>query len=706
VTAGTLAVVDGGDISAATFGSGPGGKVSVGVQGQLTVAGGTILADTEGGLGRAGDVIVTAGTLAVVDGGDISAATFGSGPGGKVSVSVRGQVTIAGGGAILADAEGSIGSGGDVGVTAGALLITASGEISSGTFGPGKGGSVFVSVAGQLTINGAGSEGDALTGITSQADPGSVGSAGDVRVTAGTLVIVDGGVIGSSTFGAGRGGNVIVDVVGQLTINGAGSNLFTGISSGAGPNSSGDAGEVRVKAGGLTIVRNGEIESGTFGAGRGGEVVIDVAGPILIDGRGADPHYVTGIATQANAGSSNDAGDVMVRAGTLSLLDGGSIESSAIGSRNGVKASTGSAGKVVVVVAGQLVIEGARSQIAAATDPGTLGNAGVVTVAAGWISIADGGAILSTTAGTGAGGSVSVTTRGALVLDGGGIPGTEIAASATGAQSGPAGTVIVSAGRLTIAGGAEIASTTAGLGLGGGVTVSVSSDIVLTGSNSEITAQSTGSGDAGTIAISAYRLFLKSGATISTEAETATANGGNIGLSIGNLFYLTAGEITTSVHGETGNGGNIALTAPFVILDQSEVIAQAIAGHGGNIMIDAGEYIPSSNSIVSASSALGVSGNVVISGPRVDLNGTLVVLSSELRNPAALTRDSCSAQAPRPQSSLVEAGRGGLPEDPNATLPALYLAGRDLRLGPPSAVPRADKDGSLPADLGSRPRCG
>ena len=37
-----------------------------------------------------------------------------------------------------------------------------------------------------------------------------------------------------------------------------------------------------------------------------------------------------------------------------------------------------------------------------------------------------------------------------------------------------------------------------------------------------------------------------------------------------------------------------------------------------------------------------------------------------------------SRRRDRPVSSLVEAGRGGLPHDPEATLPALYIAGRDM----------------------------
>jgi large exoprotein involved in heme utilization and adhesion len=149
-------------------------------------------------------------------------------------------------------------------------------------------------------------------------------------------------------------------------------------------------------------------------------------------------------------------------------------------------------------------------------------------------------------------------------------------------------------------------------------------------------------------------------------------------LKVGDFLHLMSSEITTSVKGETGNGGNITIDPQFVVLDRSSIIAQAVQGHGGNITINAGEFLQSADSVVSATSTLGTSGTIEIIGPRVDLNGALVVLSSQLRRAAQVLRNSCAAQAGLPQSSLVEAGRGGLPQDPDATLPALYIAGRDI----------------------------
>jgi hypothetical protein len=306
-------------------------------------------------------------------------------------------------------------------------------------------------------------------------------------------------------------------------------------------------------------------------------------------------------------------------------------------------------------------------------------------VAAPQISIASGASISSTTAGTGVGGSVTVKTPGALVLNGAADPNTQIAASAAGPQSGPGGSVMIQAGTLTVE-DAQIASSTAGLGRGGDVNVTVASDILLHDPGPQITAQSTGSGDAGSITVSAVRLLMNDRAAISTEAETSTANGGNIRLHLRDLLYLTSSEISTSVKGETGNGGNILIDPQLVILDHSSIIAQAIAGHGGNITINADQFIGSSDSIVSASSQRGVSGTVVVNG-LVNANGALAVLSTQLRSRIEVLREACASRAGLPVSTLVETGRGGLPPDPEATLPALYIAGRDVTPSPQSVAP-------------------
>jgi large exoprotein involved in heme utilization and adhesion len=459
--------------------------------------------------------------------------------------------------------------------------------------------------------------------------------------------------ISSSTFSSGNAGDVLVVVAGAVTIDGnftSSSSLGvavnvspTGINSQAGIGATGNAGSVVVQAGSLSIERSGEISSSTFGPGNAGTVAVSVDGLLAIDGSpgntgatGIFSASAAGFLSDAAALTAGNAGNVDVTAGALTATNNGQISTLTAGS----------------------------------------GTGGVIRVnVAGGLTLTQGSQIQSGTAGAGNGGTVLVTTGGPLSLS---DAGTSIAASASAA--GNAGSVSIVAPQITIADGASVASSAAGTGSGGDLTIAASGDILLSGAGPQVSASSTGSGNAGSITVSAANLQLADGASISTEA--ASANGGNITLSVGGLLYLLHSAVTTSVDGAKGNGGNILIDPQFVVLTDSQIIANAVGGNGGNITIITGEFVPSSNSIVSASSQLGIAGAIDIEAPRTALDKSLTTLPSELRGAAILERDKCAAAT---RSALVDLGRGGLPQDPDAAVPALYLARRGVGAAPAAA---------------------
>jgi len=70
-------------------------------------------------------------------------------------------------------------------------------------------------------------------------------------------------------------------------------------------------------------------------------------------------------------------------------------------------------------------------------------------------------------------------------------------------------------------------------------------------------------------------------------------------------------------------------------------------------------------------------------------------------------REACAARGDRPISSLVEAGRGGLPQDPEATLPALYIADRDVSPAAPAGADVGGLSGDVLQTMAHlRMRCG
>jgi filamentous hemagglutinin family protein len=663
----------------------------------ITVNGSTLGAGSGQTLGLVGGPVSISGAKLSAPAGTIhiaSAASAGEipvtpGNGAALTTATLGPINITGGAVLDASNPLSLGSGGNIFIRAGALTIDAS-ELNADNDGTGPGGKMVLGGESQLTLSDgayvhsfAQSSGSGGTiallsgpagaislnnGTVETAALGS-GNAGTVSLSGGSLSLANRAVIASDTVGSGNSGAVSVTVAGSMSIQ----NAFTGITSGTEAGSSGNAGPVAISAGTLSFV-SGEISSSTGGSGNAGNVSVNVPGLLSINGAGGLVSFLAGIASQTNPGSTGNAGTLSVAAGSLSLTNAGQIAGSTFGS--------GNAGSVSVNVAGLLSIDGTgtsgsiQTGISSQTNPGSSGAGGPLSVTAGSLSLVKGGQISSSTFGPGNAGSVSVNVAGLLSIDGAGSSTpTEISTQTNFGSTGNAGQVSIAAGNLSIVNGGKVSSNTVGSGRGGDITVS-SPFIDLNGSGSQITVGSTGSGNAGTIMVSATTLDMTGGASISTEASTA--NGGNIVISASDLLYLVNSQITTSVKGASGNGGNIAIDPSLFVLDHSSVIAQAVRGHGGNITIAADQFLPSADSIVSASSQLGISGTVELIGPRVDLNGSLVVLSSELRGAAAVLHTACEARHARPRSSLIEGARGGLMQDVEAAIPALYLADRDV----------------------------
>jgi large exoprotein involved in heme utilization and adhesion len=106
------------------------------------------------------------------------------------------------------------------------------------------------------------------------------------------------------------------------------------------------------------------------------------------------------------------------------------------------------------------------------------------------------------------------------------------------------------------------------------------------------------------------------------------------------------------------------------VLSDSRIIANAYGGNGGNIRIVADHFLASLDSVVQASSQLGIDGTVVIDSPDTDLSGTVTVLSANYLEDQALVQDFCAARAAGQASTFVVGGRGGLPLEPGDWLPS------------------------------------
>ncbi len=493
-----------------------------------------------------------------------------------------------------------------------------------------------------------------ITASAAGAPPGSggpppgFGDAGKISIRADNLKLINKGQIVSNAFGVGNGG--IIDVVADnILISDTERTSVINRDSMAGLGSQAidaNGGAVRVTADNLTIEDGGRIGTQLFGSGQGADIVIDVD-TLQISGFVADdtlavPYMLSAVDARVfGTGATGTGGNITITANHLLLENGGAIRTGLYDN------ASGNAGDISIT-AGDTKISG-LGQIYADSFRGT-GNSGDINFSTESLTITGTNGApppepldftftgISTTTETGRGGTINAAIKNNLILtsDGG------IRANTLG--DGTGGSIDLSAGNFNLNNGGIINSS------------------------------STGSGDAGSITLSATDSLLMDHAAITTEASTE-ADGGNIKISVKDLLNLYYSEITSSVGGgpET-TGGNINIDPIFVVLNHSQIVANAYAGTGGNIDIIADTFLADPQSIVDASSKLGVSGTVNIQAPITSISGLVSPLNSEFVNASELLRGRCMARLREggTYSSFIVGGRDGLPFEPGTLLPGTY----------------------------------
>ena len=332
--------------------------------------------------------------------------------------------------------------------------------------------------------------------------------------------------------------------------------------------------------------------------------------------------------TVGTAGDRN-AGTIAVRGGQLMLSSGSTLSATTGGS--------GAGGRVVVTASTVSLMEEGRIEAGAAV--GSRGDSGPIELQVGTLTLTDGGSISTTTGETGRGGPLIVSAREAIVITGRNRRGNPSRLSSTVRGSGAGGRVVVTTPRLSLDGGGTIR------------------------------ADSIGEGTAGTILLQVSDTFRSENGHVTTSAQRA--GGGAIVLTAGHRVLLHNSELATSVRGGGSDAGNVTLDAPVVVAEDSQIVANALEGRGGNIGIRAEVFLADPASRVSASSELGISGTVAIQAPVTSLSGTLAPLPQAFVNVAALLPARCAARLSGGQaSSLVLGGRDGLPAEPGGVLPS------------------------------------
>lgn len=712
---GTLTVSGNGAISATSSSDIAPGSMTVRA-GQVVLSGSGKIQSLNGSNRDAGTLQIQADQVTLDNQSYIYslALEIGTGRSANIALQATGSVAVkgdTGGGASISTDTFSAANAGNVAVLARAITVSDAGYIASGTnvASTGSTGSIALTAADTIALSRKGK-----VYVTTS----DLGRAGDVILKAGDISLVSDAYVSSIALeGSANAGDIEVNATRTLTLSDGATLTSTS-------NGSGNAGAVRALARDMLITNNSSIAStAILGAGSAGTVNVQASASLALR---------NGSRIDSSTYSAGQAGGITVSAPDIAL-DGGSTISSI------ASAGSGSAGKIDITSTGQLTLSNNSSII---SNTFTRGDAGAIEINANNLRLETGARVSTASLSDpdiapapgnpgGAGGDITIRASGAFEINSGTLTATSstsgrsgnidvsartmslsgvdsrIDASAGSESSGQVGNIRLSAqDRIAMSSGASVTLVNLGSPTAAGVpqtgSFQVSAPAILL-SDASLSASSFGSVAAGTIDVSFTGVLSLVSSRINTN--TLQSDGGSITVQGGRLVSLNKSQITTSVSGLTGNGGNIRIGADALALNTGFIQANTFASNatGGRVNLNVRTLAASANAaqvggqfayffkptvfgfnVIQAAAPFGLSGNVQVSSPVLDLSGSLGRLGAPEMDVAQLGRTPCQTTT---GSSLAQVGQGGLP-----------VSYRGL-LGPGSPIPAEQPGASWRAPI-------
>jgi filamentous hemagglutinin family protein len=417
------------------------------------------------------------------------------------------------------------------------------------------------------------------------------------------------------------------------------------------PGGTGNAGNLNITTGTLSLTNGAQVSASTFGQGNAGNVTITAKDAVSFGGVDSNG-FGSGALSSVSSGGIGQGGSVTITTSTLSLTNGAQVVAATFGQ--------GNAGNVTITARDAVSFDGMDSNefssgAFSSVEPEGIGQGGNISITTGTLSLTNGGAVIAATFGQGNAGNVTITASDAVSFDG---PDTGAASTVESRGIGQGGTIAVNTSRFSITNGAQLS------------------------------ASSQGQGAAGNLEVAARQLRLDTQGSI--QAQTASGRGGDIILQVPDLLLLRRGSFISSTAGTAqagGNGGNITFNDGFIVAvpqENSNISANAFTGRGGNIRIatqglfgiEPRSSVTTGLSSITASSQFGISGTIALNTPDIDPSQGIAALPSSIIDSNALIANSCIARRDR-QGRFVITGTGGLAPQPddlaNAAFPTYEL---------------------------------
>ncbi|MDJ0597077.1 MAG: filamentous hemagglutinin N-terminal domain-containing protein, partial [Pleurocapsa sp. MO_226.B13] len=417
---------------------------------------------------------------------------------------------------------------------------------------------------------------DGVVLLTNQYQPNTSLSGGIIEV--GSIQTNDTNVLGEFS---GNSGSVTIDSRSNFTVT----NLIDSSSA------SGNAGNINILANNaVSLTNEANINSNTFGTGKGG--------------------------------------DINVQAKSVSLTNGAELDANTVGQGNGGNVTIRASDFVEVI---GISNEGENSVLGTFVDQEATGSGGNLLIETGRLTIQDGSQVQAGTFGEGQGGTLTVIASQLVeVIGTDGDQGPSGLFTATlGSGSSDAGDLAIDTGKLVVKDGAQISSSTFGFSEGnaGNLIVKASESVEVIGTSAE--------GDEFSSSI-----LSETGRLLSFDNPDAIGEGGSLTIETGKLVVEDGAIISTQAFG-TGDAQNLTIMAEQLIIDDAIVSASTNGeGDAGDLIVSASNSVKLNNPgglFAQVNSGTGKGGDLTIETKKLSINngaGIGTTTESNLSNSA------------------------------------------------------------------------
>jgi filamentous hemagglutinin family protein len=663
IKSGSLKLSNGGSLSTSSFGKANAGNININVKDAVIISGGDDINSTviqsilaKGSTGNGGDININSNSFELLDGASLTIGNTGQGKAGNININAKEQVIITGNNQQLTNkilsfiGNEAIGNGGNINIKSNFMKVSDS-AIGTSTSTGRESGNIDIYLSNNFIVT--------SSAISSAVfDSEVVGNAGNIKIQANNISLNKNSILLSSSDGKGNAGNIFLEAKNSINI----ANKSYIDSSVQQKNNIADGGEININAralsmtgesvirttvidnigksgninirvsGDILVSENSLINSSNFGEGNAGAISIYADGTVLFNRSDLLAVSLAGLLTDNPSVEQNDGGNIKINSGNFILSNNSILTTLAFGNSN----------------AGNISINSKSD-----------------------VNINTGSSVSTQVFGAGSAGNVDITANGNVLVDGSvnGVTSRFLPRNGFSPTAFPS-RITTELVPLPTSPGASNKK-----GQSGNINIT-SSNLSIT-NNAKLSSSTSERANAGNININTDTVNLDNGGNIS--AKNDAEDGGDINLTVQNYLLLRRNSFISTDAGAAqagGNGGNININTPFIVAvpsENSDITASAFSGSGGNVNIrtqsifgiTARSKTSPTTSDITASSDIGVQGQISIQEPEIQPSQSIIELPEEVVDATRKVAEVCPKEpGTKPLGEFIITGRGSLPPNP------------------------------------------